>query len=64
MKKNDELRNMSASELNDELLSLRREQFKLRMKRANGTLEKPHLITLIRKAVARVKTIIAEKVGK
>lgn len=62
MKKNDELKKLSLAELNEELLSLRKDQFKLRMKKANGMLDKPHQISQLRRAVARVKTIMTEKV--
>ncbi|KGP62826.1 50S ribosomal protein L29 [Legionella norrlandica] len=64
MKKIDELRNMSIEELQNELLSLRKEQFNLRMKKASGSLDKTHLITMVRKSVAKVKTILTEKAGK
>lgn len=64
MKKIDELRNLNAEELQTELLSLRKEQFNLRMKKASGSLDKTHLITLVRKSVARVKTMLTEKAGK
>lgn len=64
MKKINELRNLSSDELNAELLTLRKKQFELRMKKANGSLDKTHLVSQVRKAVARVKTIMTEKVGK
>ncbi|AAU26434.1 TPA: 50S ribosomal protein L29 [Legionella pneumophila] len=64
MKKIDELRNMSVEELQNELLSLRKDQFNLRMKKASGSLDKTHLITMVRKSVAKVKTILTEKAGK
>lgn len=64
MKKLDELRNLSTEELQNELLSLRKEQFNLRMKKASGSLDKTHLITMVRKSVARVKTLLTEKAGK
>jgi large subunit ribosomal protein L29 len=64
MKKNDELRQMTQEELQAELLQLRKEQFTLRMKKANGSLDKPHVVSLVRKAVARVKTIMTEKAGE
>lgn len=64
MKKIEELRSLSVDELQNELLSLRKEQLNLRMKKANGTLDKTHLITLVRKSVARVKTMLTEKAGK
>ncbi|HBD7136306.1 TPA: 50S ribosomal protein L29 [Legionella pneumophila] len=64
MKKIDELRNMSVEELQNELLSLRKDEFNLRMKKASGSLDKTHLITMVRKSVAKVKTILTEKAGK
>ena len=64
MKKLDELRNLTADELQSELISLRKEQFNLRMKKASGSLDKTHLITMMRKSVARVKTLLTEKAGK
>ena len=63
MKKLDELRNLTKEELQTELLSLRKEQFNLRMKKASGSLDKTHLITMVRKSVAKVKTILTEKAG-
>lgn len=64
MKKINELRDLSTEELQNELLSLRKEQFNLRMKKASGSLDKTHLITMVRKSVARVKTLLTEKAGK
>ncbi|AWN75490.1 50S ribosomal protein L29 [Legionella anisa] len=64
MKKIDELRGLSVEELQNELLSLRKEQLNLRMKKASGSLDKTHLITMVRKSVARVKTMLTEKAGK
>jgi large subunit ribosomal protein L29 len=64
MKKIDELRNLTSEELQTELLSLRKEQFNLRMKKASGSLDKTHLITMVRKSVAKVKTMLTEKAGK
>ena len=59
----EELRNLSVEKLQDKLLSLRKEQLTLRMKKANGTLDKTHQISMVRKLVARVKTILTEKAG-
>ena len=64
MKKIEELRNLTVDELQTELISLRKEQFNLRMKKASGSLEKTHLVTMVRKSVAKVKTILTEKAGK
>ncbi len=56
-----DLRQKNVAELGEYLLELRREQFKLRMQRGGGQLAKPHEITVARKEVARVKTLITEK---
>lgn len=64
MKKIAELRKLNCEELKTELLSLRKDQFTLRMKKANGTLDKTHHITMVRKAIARVKTMMTEKAGE
>lgn len=63
MKKLDELRKLTLDELQTELLALRKEQFNLRMKKASGSLDKTHLITMVRRSVARIKTILTEKAG-
>jgi len=57
------LRKMSLAELESELLTIRKTQFNLRMKTVNGVLEKPHFITVARKTVARIKTLMTEKAG-
>lgn len=58
------LRQMTPEELQKELLVIRRAQFNLRMKAANGALEKPHLVTEARKTIARIKTLMTEKAGE
>ena len=59
-----ELRGFTDKQLHEELLSLRKQQFNLRMKKASGTLDKTHEVSQIRKAIAQIKTIMSEKVGK
>jgi len=56
-----ELRGKAANELNEELLKLRREQFSLRMQRSTGQAIKPHDFGRVRKDIARLKTVLAEK---
>lgn len=56
-----EMRKKSNSELNDELVELRREQFNLRMQRAIGQLGNPARFKEIRKEIARIKTVLVEK---
>ena len=57
----NELREKTAEELHEELLRLRKEQFNLRMQRASEQLPQTHLITEMRRDIARVKTLIREK---
>ena len=59
-----ELREKSPAELNEELMALLREQFNLRMQRATGQLSKHHLLTNVRKNIARVKTLLKEQEGQ
>ena len=63
MKNLKELRTLSIEELNDELLSMRKEQFNLRLRKANGSLNKTHLVKLVRRNIAQIKTLLTEKVG-
>jgi large subunit ribosomal protein L29 len=62
MRAND-LRQKSLEDLNQELLALLREQFNLRMQRATNQLNKPHLFRQVRRDIARVKTVLQEKIG-
>lgn len=55
-----ELRAKSAEQLNQELLELRREQFNLRMQRGAGQLASPARFSVVRKDIARIKTILNE----
>ena len=55
-----ELRKMSAQELNEELVALLRKQFNLRMQQGSGQLHKPSDMRLVRRDIARVKTILGE----
>lgn len=64
MKTTQELRKLSIEELNSELLSLRKEQLQLRLKKASGSLDKTHLITMVRRTIAKIKTLLTEKAGK
>lgn len=56
-----DMRKKSDSELNDELVELRREQFNLRMQKATGQLGNPARFKEIRREVARIKTVLSEK---
>lgn len=56
-----DLRAKSAAELNDELLSLRKAQFSLRMQVATQQLTNVSEIRKVRRDIARVKTVITQK---
>jgi large subunit ribosomal protein L29 len=64
MKDIKDFKQMTIAELQAELLTLRKDQFTLRMKKANGSLDKTHLVKLVRKAIAKVKTMMTEKAGR
>ena len=57
----DKLRTLSAAELSDELVKLRKEQFSLRMQRATGQQPKPAQFGDARRNIARVKTALRQK---
>lgn len=61
--KASDLREKSSDELNKELLTLREEQFKLRMQRTTGQLGQTHLLQINQRDIARVKTVLTEKAG-
>ncbi len=60
-KETQKLRDLSDNDLYAKLLELRKEQFHLRMRKANGALDKTHQVTFLRKSIARIKTLMAEK---
>jgi large subunit ribosomal protein L29 len=57
-----ELRGKDAGALQGELIKLRREQFSLRMQSASGQAVKPSDFSKVKKSIARVKTVMREKV--
>jgi large subunit ribosomal protein L29 len=61
MMKAAELRQKSVEELQTELTALLKAQFGLRMQHATGQLAKTSEINRVRKDVARVRTILAQK---
>jgi large subunit ribosomal protein L29 len=58
--KTSELRDKAPEDLGKELLSLRREQFNLRMQQATGQLAQTHQFRAIRRDIARIKTVLRE----
>jgi len=59
--KAEEIRTRSPDELGDQLAALKKEQFNLRFQRATGQLEKTARIREVRRDIARIKTIAAQK---
>ena len=56
----NEIREMSADELNQKLTSLKEELFNLRFQLATGQLDNPMRIKDVKKTIARIKTIQRE----
>ncbi len=56
-----ELRTLSTEELNSKIEESKKELFDLRLKNSTGSLEQPSKIRELRKNIARMKTILAEK---
>lgn len=57
----NELREKSVSDLQQEMLSLLKEQFNLRMQKNMGEMSQVHKFKNVRRDIARIKTIISEK---
>jgi large subunit ribosomal protein L29 len=56
-----DVRAMSLDQLDDEVLKLKKEQFNLRFQRATGQLENTSRVRVIRRDIARMKTIAGQK---
>ncbi len=59
-----EIRDLTPDQLNDELIKLKREQFNLRFQRATGQLTNTARVRVVRRTIAKLKTIEREKAGK
>ena len=58
---NEELKNMSADELNAKLKELKEELFRLRFQHAINQLDNPQRIVEVKRNIARVMTVLSEK---
>jgi large subunit ribosomal protein L29 len=56
-----DVRALSQDQMNDKLADLKKEQFNLRFQKATGQMEKTDRVKQIRRDIARIKTIAAEK---
>jgi len=56
-----DLKVLSDDQLSDELLKLKKEQFNLRFQRATGQLENTSRVRVVRRDIARIKTLASRK---
>ena len=61
MAKAEELRTLTVDQLDDELLKLKKEQFNLRFQRATGQLDNTSRSRVVRRDIARIKTVAQQK---
>jgi large subunit ribosomal protein L29 len=59
--KASDARAMTVDQLDDEVLKLKKEQFNLRFQRATGQLENTSRVRVVRRDIARMKTIARQK---
>ena len=64
MMKANEIRKMSAAELEAKLVELKKDLFMLRMQHATNQLDNPLQIAAVKKDIARIKTMIRENETK
>ena len=64
MMKANEIRKMSAAELEAKLVELKKDLFMLRMQHATNQRDNPLQIATVKKDIARIKTIIRENETK
>ena len=62
--KADDIKVMSADQIDDEVLKLKKEQFNLRFQRATGQLENTSRVRQVRRDIARLKTVARQKKAK
>lgn len=62
--KSSELRDLSPDELKAKAADLKKELFNLRFQQAMGQIENPMRLRILRKDIAKTKTILREKHGR
>jgi large subunit ribosomal protein L29 len=62
--KASDLRAKTPDELKDQLLGLKKEQFNLRFQRATQQLESTSRVRIVRREIARIKTILGQKAAQ
>ena len=61
MTKVTEFRGQTVDQLNEAIANLKKEQFNLRFQKASGQLQDTARVRVVRRDIARVKTIAAQK---
>ena len=59
--KTADIRAMTPDQIDDEVLKLKKEQFNLRFQRATGQLENTARVRVVRRDIAQLKTVAAQK---
>ncbi len=59
-----ELRDLSSDELQAKAAELKKELFNLRVQQAMGQIENPMRLRILRKDIAKTKTVLKEKYGR
>ncbi len=62
--RNKEYRNLNKEELEEKLLELRKKLMELNFKRKTSRIEKPHLFRETKRNIARILTLLKEKVNE
>jgi large subunit ribosomal protein L29 len=61
--KAEDVRAKTVDELQEQLVTLKKEQFNLRFQRASGQLENTARVRQVRRDIARIKTVLTERRG-
>ena len=61
--KAEALRAKTPDELKTKLIDLKKEQFNLRFQAASGQVENPTRAKIVRREIARIKTVLGQKVS-
>ena len=62
--KTRELRDLSNEELQTKAVDIKKELFNLRVQQAMGQIENPMRLRILRKDIAKAKTLLKEKYGR
>ena len=57
----EEFRSKTSDELKTQLVELKKEQFNLRFQAAGGQLENPSRARIVRREIARIKTVLGQQ---